>query len=169
MSSFCWQFSCWNGWAAVGWNRIWPFFSWSVSTYKVLLKIRHKFQVINFYCRECCIKKQAKEHTDEHTALCLITRSKFSCSCGLPQFFIHRLHFSSSVFGLGNKINRLPFSRSGYLSSALHVPHAMQNHLLLRTGYAYNQLACLWDKMAATPTLSCDWLVFTLLIDRSEL
>lgn len=126
MSSFCWQFSCWNGWAAVGWNRIWPFFSWSVSTYKVLLKIRHRFQVINFYCRECCIKKQAKELTDEHTALCLFTRSKFSCSCGLPQFFIHRLHFSSSVFGLGNKINRPPFSRSGYLSSALHVPHAQR-------------------------------------------
>ena len=33
---------------------------------------------------------------------------------------------SSSVFGLGHKINRPPFSRSGYLSSALHVPHAQR-------------------------------------------
>lgn len=53
--------------------------------------------------------------------------------------------------------------------SHLHCMFLTHNHLLLRTDYAYDQLVCLWDKMAAAHTLSCDWLVLALLIDRSEL
>ena len=60
-----------------------------------------------------------------HTTLFLFpsTLSTLSCWWGRPQALIHLKHFSKSFLGCGNEISRMPDNLSGYLSSALHVPH----------------------------------------------